>query len=91
MKNNYKVISIIQWTFNIITVILAILYFLHFVEKNIAFLFLGVSNIINGVDRINITKRTDLKENKNYYKITGISWIILGVVFTFLSVSELLN
>lgn len=91
MKNNYKIILIIQWTFNIITVILAILYFLHFVEKNIVFLFLGVSNIINGVERINITKRTDLKENKNYYKTTGIGWIILGVVFTFLSVSELLN
>ncbi|WP_291564000.1 MULTISPECIES: hypothetical protein [unclassified Clostridium] len=91
MKNNYKIISIIQWTFNIITAIIVILYFLHFVERNIAFLFLGVSNIINGVDRINIIKRTNLKENKNYYKITGISWIILGVLITFLSVSELLN
>ncbi len=91
MKNNYKVISIIQWTFNIITAILAILYFLHFVEKNIAFLFLGISNIINGVERINITKRTDLKENKNYYKTTGIGWIILGILITFLSVSELLS
>ena len=91
MKNNYKIISIIQWTFNIITAIIVILYFLHFVEKNIAFLFLGVSNIINGIDRINIIKRTNLKENKNYYKITGISWIILGVLITFLSVSELLN
>jgi len=91
LKNNYKVISIIQWTFNIITAILAILYFLHFVEKNIAFLFLGISNIINGVERINITKRTDLKENKNYYKTTGIGWIILGILITFLSVSELLS
>ncbi|WP_454053116.1 hypothetical protein [Clostridium sp. Marseille-Q7071] len=91
MKNNYKIISIIQWTFNIITAIIVILYFLHFVERNIAFLFLGVSNIINGVDRINIIKRTNLKENKNYYKTTGVSWIILGVLITFLSVSELLN
>lgn len=91
MKNNYKIISIIQWTFNIITVILVILYFLHFVEKNIAFLFLGVSNIINGIDRINIIKRTDLKENKNYYKTTGIGWIILGILITSLSVSELLS
>lgn len=91
MKNNYKIISIIQWIFNIITAILAILYFLHFVEKNTAFLFLGVSNIINGVDRINVAKRTDLKENKSYYKITGVSWIILGILITFLSVSELLS
>ncbi|WP_461614974.1 hypothetical protein [Clostridium sp. Marseille-QA1073] len=91
MKNNYKIISIIQWIFNIITAILAILYFLHFVEKNVVFLFLGVSNIINGLDRINIIKRTDLKEDKNYYKITGIGWIILGILFIFLSVSELLN
>jgi len=91
LKNNYKVISIIQWTFNIITAIIVILYFLHSVEKNIAFLFLGVSNIINGIDRINIIKRTDLKENKNYYKTTGIGWIILGILITFLSVSELLS
>ena len=82
MKIGRKVNSVLAITFSIITIILAILSFFHFININIdvVMLFLGLTQFFSGLSQIYMAQQMDSKGIVKGNKTVGQFSVILGIV-----------
>lgn len=71
LKFSKKAYSVTGIIFSALTIISVMLFFFHFMSIGIVMLFLGFTQLFNGLGQIKNAQQSDLKENTNGNKMRG--------------------
>lgn len=85
MKINQKILSILVSSLSVITICLAVLSFLIYVNTNIMFVFLGLTTLVGGLSQLNMAHQIDSKGLSKGSNKVGMVAVIAGVFLIILS------